>query len=154
MKFINLMLFTILLIGCGSERRNEYIYLYSKDRSQVVTIITDVNKNQRIIANGKHKEKPKKNYYLLDISNITELGDDIGICFKTKSNTWEIVNHKAKVLKVQIDTVKYVFRESLFEDKMGVPNTKYYIQEDCFIVGTLNYTEHFPEENGTVERLQ
>lgn len=143
-----------ILCSCGSEKRNSFIYLYSKDKTQVVTIITYLNKKERVIANGKHTLKPKKDYYILDISNITELGDEIGVCWKTNGNEWEITNDKAKIIRTEIDTTKYIFRKSWFKDERGIPNAKYYRQPSCFTVGVLNYSNHFPEENGFVERVK
>lgn len=153
MKTFYLVLLLALLSGCGSERRNEIIYLYPKDKSQVISIISDYSKNQRIIAVGKHKSKPKRNYFLLDISKVTNLGDEIGICWKINDDGWEIANEKANILDSNIDTTKYVFRGYWFKDRTGAPNTLYYIKENCLTLETLNYTKFYPEENGVVERF-
>ena len=152
MNRILLVIVMFVFFSCGSERKNNVIYLYSKDKSQVVSIISDYTKKERIIAVGKHTSKPKKDYIELDISKTTKLDDQFGICWNTNGHKWEIVNDKAKVTKVNLDTTKYVFRENWFKNK-GTPNTKYYIKTDCFVVGALNYSEHYPEENGSVERL-
>ncbi|PQJ16577.1 hypothetical protein [Aureicoccus marinus] len=151
-KNISLFLFFLAFFSCGSERKNNVIHLYSKDKSQVVSIISNYNKKERIIAVGKHISKPVKDYIELDISKTTKLDDQFGICWNTNGHKWEMVNDKAKIVKVALDTTIYVFRESWFKDK-GTPNTKYYIKTDCFVVGALNYSEHYPEENGSVERF-
>lgn len=111
-------------------------------------------KNQRIIAKGKHRNKPKTDYYILDISNITDLGDEIGVCWGTNGKEWEVVNDKAKIIETNIDTIKYVFRENWFNDERGIPNTKYYIKNNCFTFGTLSYSKHSPKENGYIERIK
>lgn len=144
------MLFTVF--SCNSERKSRVIHLYSKDRSQVVSVISDYTKKERIIAVGKHTSKPNKDYLELDISKTSKIGDEIGVCWNINGHKWEMVNDKAKVLKVNLDTTKYIFRGNWFKDE-GVPNTKYYIKKDCFTVGVLNYSKHVPEENGSVERL-
>ena len=141
-----------VIFSCSSERKNNVIYLYSKDKSQVVSIISNYSKKERIIALGKHISKPKKDYIILDISKITKLDDEFGICWNSNGYKWEMVNDKARIVKVSLDTTKYVFRESWFEDE-GTPNTKYYTKAKCFIVGALNYSKHYPEENGSVERI-
>ena len=152
MNRILLVIVLFVFFSCGSERKNNVIYLYSKDKSQVVSIISDYTKKERIIAVGKHTSKPKKDYIELDISKTTKLDDQFGICWNSNGYKWEMVNDKAKVVKVNLDTTKYVFRESWFKNK-GTPNTKYYIKTDCFVVGALNYSEHYPEENGSVKRF-
>ncbi len=152
MNRILLVIVLIAFFSCGSERKSNVIYLYSKDKSQVVSIISDYTKKERIIALGKHTSKPKKDYIELDISKTTKLDDQIGICWNSNGYKWEMVNDRAKIVKVVLDTTKYVFRESWFKNK-GTPNIKYYTKKDCFVIGALNYSEHYPEENGSVERL-
>ena len=152
MKNKNLIYIIILFFSCNSNKRDNIVYLYSQDKLQTITIISDYNKNERIVANGKHTSKPKTNYYKLDISNITELGDEIGVCWSINGHNWELVNDKAKVIKVNIDTSKYVFRKSWFRDKRKIPTPKYYRQTNCFTVGMLNYSKHKPLENGSVSR--
>jgi hypothetical protein len=153
MRFFYLITILVFLQSCGTERRNEFIYVYSKDKSNVITIISDYSKNERIIAVGKHSSKPERDYYLVDISKVTHLGDELGVCWGPDGNNWEIANHKAEILEANIDTTRYVFRGYWFQDKHGIPNTLYYIEDNCFTFETLNYTEHYPIENGSVERL-
>lgn len=148
--FLVVMLFT--MFSCDSEKKSRIIHLYSKDRSQVVSVISDYVKNERIIAVGKHKSKPVKDYIKLDISETSKIGDEIGICWNVNGNQWEMVNDKTKVVKWNLDTTKYVFRENWFKDG-GSPNAKYYRQSDCYTVGVLNYSKQFPEENGWVEKF-
>jgi len=145
------VLFSFLIIGCANEQRGETLYLYPKDKSQVITIFSDYNNNLRYIANGKHKTIPKEDYIKLDISEITRLGDEVGVCWKDK-NSWEFVNHKARVIEVKLDTIKYSFKQRWYEDDKGIPNAKYFRKENCFTVGILNYSKHFPSENGIVVR--
>ncbi|MFH6935776.1 hypothetical protein [Flavobacterium sp. FlaQc-30] len=152
MNRILLVIILFVFFSCGSERRSNVIYLYSKDKSQVVSIISNYSKNERIIAVGKHFSKPKNNYIELDISKITELNDQFGICWNSNGYKWEMVNDKAKIVTVSLDTTKYFFRESWFKEE-GTPNTKYYIKDNCFTVGALDYSKYYPEENGSVERL-
>ncbi len=143
----------MLYVSCGSEKRNDIVYLYSKDKTQVITIISDYDKNKRTIAVGKHSSKPKMNFIELDISEITRLGDELGVCWGINGHTWELVNHKAKVTEIKLDTTKYIFKENWYKDDRGVPNAKYYRKENCFTFETINYTEHYPKANGYVEKL-
>lgn len=147
---IYLILITINIIQCGSERSSEVLFLYSKDRKKVVTVFTDLPKNQRIIANGKHIQIPENDFYKLDISNISELGDEIGVCWKEKG--WEIVNDKAKITEIKIDTTIYIFRNKWFTNDTGITNARYYRKSNCFTVGFSSYSIMFPPENGFIKR--
>jgi hypothetical protein len=143
----------IIVFGCSIEKRNELMYLYSSDKTQVVTILTDYTNNKRFIVNGKHKYIPKDNYYLIDISQISELGDEIGVCWSIGGKEWQIVNDKARIIEIKIDTSSYSFKDRWYKNERGIPNAKYYRQDNCFTVGVLNYSENFPRENGSVERV-
>ncbi len=97
---MNRILFVIMLftfLNCNSERDSNVIHLYSKDKSQVVSIISNYTKKERIIAVGKHTSKPKKDYIELDISKTTELDDQFGICWNSNGHKWEMV--KLKLLR-------------------------------------------------------
>lgn len=141
---------TINLIQCSSERSTALLFLYSKDKKNVVTVITDLSKHERIIANGKHFQAPPTDFYKLDISNISELGDEIGVCWKEKG--WEIVNNKAKITEIKIDTTNFIFRNKWFTDDDGISNAKYYRKSNCFTVGFSIYSKMYPPENGFIER--
>ncbi len=149
-----LLLCFFMILSCSSNtgsNRTKIMYLYSSDKSKVVSVISNYSTNKRIIANGKHKTKPNSNFYELDLTNVTELGDEIGVCWK--KDGWEIVSDKSEIIFSEIDTAKYVLRENFFKDK-GIPNTKYYIRDNCFTVGLLNYSKIYPRENGFIERIK
>lgn len=154
MRYIFSIIILLLIYSCGSERRNELIYVYSKDKSKVITIISNYSKGKRIIAVGKHESQPKKDYYIIDISGVTDLGDEIGVCWNIEGDNWEIANDKAKILEANIDTTQYVFRGYWFKDKQGIPNTLYYVKDNCFTFETLNYIKVYPIENGFIERYK
>lgn len=143
---------TLALISCKPELKSDIIYLYPKDKSQTVTVLSDYLNNKRIIAVGKHTSKPESDYIELDISKITKLGDEIGICWEKNGHKWEIANDKAEIVSNELDTTMYVFRNSWFKDEDGIPNAKYYREDNCFTVGTFNKSEHYPTENGTVDK--
>lgn len=142
----------LLVLSCKNVNRSKVLYLYPLDRSQVVSVISNYSYNKRIIANGKHSKKPTSNYYELDISEVTELGDEIGICWKESG--WEIVCDKSKITLSKIDTTQYTLREHWFKDSSGITNAKYYRKSNCFTVGFLNYSVMFPSENGHIERVR
>lgn len=153
-KALALCILCSLFVSCR-ERRSSIIYLSPKDRSQTITVISDYyDKNERIIAVGRVTERPKNNYIKLDISDIVELGDEIGVCWNTNKKGWQIVNNDAKVTHVALDTTVYIFKSKWYEDEMGIPNTEFYRKENCYSVGTLPHDEVYPLDNGFIERSQ
>ena len=151
--FLIIVSVAFLMINCdGGGRRSEIIYLSSKDKSQVISIISDYVYNERIIAIGKVTTEPLENYVKLDISEVTELADEIGVCWLQNGNGWQLVNDRAKIIKTNLDTRKYIVKTAWYEDENRIPNTIYYHQDKCFTVGTLDYSEIYPEDSGFVER--
>ncbi|WP_281228763.1 hypothetical protein [Flavobacterium aquiphilum] len=145
-------LICLLFVNCDSNERSTCIYLYSKDKSQVISILSDYGNNERIIAVGKVVTQPVKNYVKLDISEVVELGDEIGVCWLGKKKGWQLVNDKSKIINVRLDTTKYIIKTSWYQDEKGIPNTTYYENENCYTVGTLNYSKVHPYGNGYIER--
>ena len=150
-KSLLLLILYLLLVSCKSNTRSSRMYLYSKDRSHIITVISDYETNKRIIAIGKVTNQPKKNYVQLDISEVTELADEIGVCWFDIGG-WQIVNDKSKIVRVDMDTTKYVIKTKWNNDKEGMPTPAYYKKENCYTVGALSYSKIHPNDNGHVER--
>jgi len=150
-KTLLALLLSVLFTYCNSSERSDLIYLYSKDKSQVISIISDYNNNKRIIALGKTITQPNSNYVQLDISDVTEFSDEIGICWLS-NNGWQIVNNNSKIIKTDLDTTKYIIKTKWEEDEDGIPTPIFYKKENCYTVGALNYSKIHPSDNGYVER--
>jgi len=131
---IGIAIFFFVVLPPTPNRTN--FKLYSIDKSQCISIIT-IGKT-RYIINGKHSSVPKSNYIKLDISEITSLGDEIGVCWNNGKYKWEVVNHKSKILEIKLDTLNYKFNTSWEEDKYGIPNSKKYHKSNCGTIGLLN----------------
>jgi hypothetical protein len=74
--------FIILTFSCVNKKNVEkwrYVEIYSRDKSQVITVITLGDK--RYLMDGKHKKIPNDGYLLLDISEVDHLGDGISVCW-------------------------------------------------------------------------
>lgn len=133
-KFQSFIILVILLNSCSSIDK---VRIYSIDKSQCVSIITDKKNNSRYIINGNHTSIPKTDFVKLDISNIDPIGDEIGICWRNDKYDWEIVNHMAKILENRLDTIKYKFNSWWETDKDGIPNSlKYHTSDNC---GTFDF---------------
>jgi hypothetical protein len=139
---------TIFLIAFGDHTNRNNFRIYSADKKQCVTIIT--NGNTRYFINGEYNSIPKTEYIKIDKSGIPLIGDEIGICWKNEKYDWEIVNHQAKIIENKLDTLKYKFNISWEKDKFGIPRTTKYIQPNCGTVGLQNmktYSENIILEN-------
>ena len=151
-KNIFYILLLLLFINCNSNPRSSRIYLYSRDKTQVITIFSDYYNNERIIAEGKLNTAPKDRYVKLNISNVTELGDEIGVCWFGKNAGWQLVNDNSKIVKVELDTTKYKIKTSWYRDENDTPNPKYYRGKNCYSIGALDYSTVHPNGNGFIER--
>ncbi|MBW1654042.1 hypothetical protein [Flavobacterium quisquiliarum] len=151
-KTLYIPLLILLLISCESNRRSSLVYLYSKDKTQSITVFSDYYTNERIIALGKLNTKPTNDYVKLDISEVTELGDEIGICWLGKRTGWQFVNDNSKIVEVSIDTTKYRVKTQWYRDEDNIPNAKYYRLKNCFTIGMLKHSRIYPSENGYIER--
>lgn len=129
-KYIKtVVLFYVLLSMNGCDNK-KYIYIYSPDKSNCVTIIND--KNIRYISDGKNNKVPDTNYIKLDIKNIDQLGDALHICW-SKDHVWDIVIHKSKVLESKLDTTRFRFSTTLPINEIGAPTEKKFRKEGCAI---------------------
>lgn len=151
-KTLYIPILFLLLTSCDSNPRSSLLYLYSKDKTQVITIFSDYYNNERIVALGKLNLKPKNNYVKLDISEVTELGDEIGVCWFGKNTGWQFVNDNSKIAEVHLDTTKYKIKTQWYLDEDNTPNAKYYRLKNCFTIGMLKHSTIYPSENGSIER--
>lgn len=76
---IKISLFGLMFLFLGCK---EIVVLYPENKSQYITVINDFGKDERTIIVGKQKHLPDTNYVTLDISNVSQLGDCIHICWK------------------------------------------------------------------------
>lgn len=141
----------LLLTSCDSNPRSSLIYLFSKDKSQVITVFSNYYENERIVALGKLNVKPKNDYVKLDISEVTELADEIGVCWFGKESGWQFVNDESKITEIHLDTIKYIIKTKWYLED-NIPNTKYYHENGCFTIGMLKHITIHPSENGYIER--
>lgn len=148
------ILISLLFSNCieYGDSKSEIVYLIQKDTSQVITVFSDYSTKRRIVAVGRHNSIPQESIILLDISEIPELGDELGVCWNTNENGWELVNDKATVIENKLDSSKYVFQKSWPRDEKNIPTPIYYWKDNCFTVGMSSHSKPKPEENGFVKR--
>lgn len=125
--FITSIFILILFLGCSSKNR---IYVYSANKKQCVTIITE--SHYRYIINGKHRNIPDANYVKIDISQVDKIGDGIAGCWETNNYKWLIINDQTKILENKLDTLKYKFVTDYPKDEKGVPTLKNFISGNCY----------------------
>jgi hypothetical protein len=151
-KSIFILVPFLFFLSCNSNQRSSLIYLYSKDKSQAITIFSNYYDNERIIALGKLNAKPTTDYVKLDISKVTELGDEIGVCWCGEKKGWQFVSDESKIVEIHLDTTKYQIRTKWYTDEDNIPNAKYYKNNNCFTIGMLPHSTIHPSENGYIER--
>ncbi len=133
-KFLLFLVFGIMLNSCISTNK---VLIYSIDKSQCISIITDKRNDLRFIINGNYTSVPKDNFIKLDISNIDPIRDEIGVCWRNDKYEWEIVNHMALIIENKLDTIKFKFNSSWETDQDGIPNClKYHSGDNC---GTFDF---------------
>ena len=157
MKIMKIIIITFLILlnlilSCSVDKKAKLMYLYSKDKSQVVTIISNYGSNQRIIANGKHSSKPDSEYILLDISNKDLLNDEIGICWGKNGKVWQLFNDNTEVYENKFDSSKYVFKNKCNLDERNIPTPSFYRESNCFTTEFFASSNMKPSGNGLVER--
>ncbi|WP_289062617.1 hypothetical protein [uncultured Zobellia sp.] len=134
LALIAIVVFFYVILPTPPNRTN--FKLFSSDKNRCVSIIT--MGDTRYIINGNHSTVPKSDYIKLDISSISSLGDEIGVCWNNGKYQWEIVNDKAKIIDIQLDTLIYRFHTNWEEDEHGIPNSKKYHKPNCGTIGLLN----------------
>ncbi|MCC4923408.1 hypothetical protein [Flavobacterium chungbukense] len=87
----------------------------------------------------------------LDISEVTELGDEIGVCWFGKEKGWQLVSDQSKIVEVHLDTTKYIIKTEWYRED-NTPNAKYYRRTGCFTIDMLKHSTIHPSVNGYIER--
>lgn len=127
---ISIIIFTTLSF-CSSKNR---VYVYSPDKKQCITIITNVN--ERYVINGKHRTIPSKNYIKYSFDSIdVEVGDEIVGHWKNSNYVWELATDNAIIIDNKLDTTKFKFNKNFPKDDKGIPTLMNYTDENSFDIG-------------------
>lgn len=94
---ITILIFFMFSAGCNHKKYERRVVITSPDESQSITVIT--RNKTRFVINGHHKKVPDTNFVKLDISQISDLGDELGICWEIDNYQWRLVNHKSIVIE-------------------------------------------------------
>jgi hypothetical protein len=127
---IRIMMFTLFLycsISCSSNKN--ILFIESPDKSSTITVITE--SDVRYIIDGKHRKVPSSNYVKLDISKVSPIGDQIGICWGIEGYKWRLVNDQSILINNKLDSALYDFKEKLERTEIGAPSFKEYLHERC-----------------------
>ena len=126
-KIILSVFILIFLLSCSSKKR---IYVYSPNKKQCITIITEYN--YRYIIEGKHYNVPDTNYVKVDLSQMDKIGDGIAGCWENNRYKWIIINDQTKIIENKLDTLKYKFITNFPKDEQQIPTLKDYIGNGCY----------------------
>ena len=124
-------------------------YVYSPDKNQCITIIS--NKNIRYIIVGNHSSVPDTNYIKLDISKRYSFADNIIGTWKNKKYQWQIINDESIIIENKLDTLKYKFIEVLPKDSLGIPSTTIFRREKGFFYLGFDYGKIYESYNVVLE---
>ena len=134
--WITILIFFVLSAGCNHKKYERRVVITSPDESQSITVIT--RNKTRFVINGHHRNVPDTNFVKLDISQISDLGDELGICWEIDNYQWRLVNHKSIVIESKLDTTTFDFKEELEKTENGIPTMKEYLYDNCVRIG-INY---------------
>ena len=126
---ITMVLLIILITSCNNKWRD--IVVVSPDGSDTLSIKTI--KNKRYIFNGASDNIPDK-HALLDISNVTELGDEIGICWNKDGYKWKLVSFYSEFKYNKLDKTKFYIQDKAIVDDRGILNHEEYFKERCVVI--------------------
>ncbi|TGD59893.1 hypothetical protein [Flavobacterium humi] len=133
-KSIILFMLTVLTIFTSCSKKQNYIY--SLDRKQCITIITEGK--VRYIIDGKHSKVPHNNYLKLDLNKIDSFGDEIVGCWKEGKYEWFVINDGARIIEFKLDSTKFKFKTDFPLDERGISSLKNFKKEKCFDLGIEN----------------
>lgn len=119
-----------MIYTLGSCTPKSTVKIYSPDKSTCVTIET-IDEIRFVIA-GDESKIPENDYIKLDVSKVTDLGDQVYICW-LDNQRWDMVIPKSIILESKLDTSKYVFKTRLPVDKHGIPSQIEYSRKNCAV---------------------
>lgn len=139
------VLILALSLAC-SHKSWEIVVITSPDKSQSITVITQGN--IRYIIDGKHKKIPNEDYVKLDISKVSPIGDQIGICWNVDGYNWRFVNDESQLIENKLDRSLFDFKCELEKTKQGGPTFKEYLYENCVRISIRE--NRVDPENGAI----
>ncbi len=143
----NILLIVLVFYSCNQEKNKNIIIIESPLKDQAITIISEGN--TRYIINGKHKNIPDSNYAILDISKVSLIGDEIGICWNVDGYKWKLVSAYSRFIKSNLDTSLYYLQKELITDKHGSPTFKEYLDKSCVRI-SIREGKCLPENGATL----
>jgi|SRR5690554_325176 len=143
-----LIFFSLLIISCNSDNWKK-IEVISPNYSDTISIITI--KNKRYIYNGSSDEIPEE-HALLDISNVANLGDEIGICWNKNGYIWKLSSFDSDFKFNNLDTSKFHVQEKVLLDAKGIPDYEEYFKENCVVIYPRG--EIIRPKNGAILRFK
>lgn len=133
MKKINVLIALLLLITLISCNEHQN-FIYSPDKKQCITVITNVD--TRYIIDGKHTSIPTKDYIKYSLDSIdVEVGDEIVGHWKNNNYEWKIATNNAIILENKLDPKKFKFNKNFPTDNKGIPTIIEYTDKNSFDIG-------------------
>lgn len=142
-KLVCYLVLSIIIVGCV---KRQFIYFYSPNKKQCITIIDE--DKYRYVINGRHNKLPNKNYLKLSLRNIDPIGDSFHICWDNGRYEWDAVVQKSVIIESTLDTSRFNFNTELPTDVRGIPNEIKFRNDNCSIYSF--YLKRFSPNKGEV----
>lgn len=140
MRYLYFTLFSLLLFSCENSKT---ITIYSLDKQESIDIKINRIRNRLNVYHSKENEA----ILSLDISGIEwGIRDDLHLLWKNDGG-WDMVVRDAKILTINLDTLKYSFSDKLPVDSLGIPREKKFRTNNGVILSLENYRVSPPNSN-------
>ena len=106
---------TLVDQGCN---RHEVVHIYSPDRSQCISVITQ--DTLRFIVNGEHETVPDSGYVKLEFKKVP-FADCIYFCWRDADHEWAAMIDRSTVIESKLDASKHEFVTAAPLDSCGMP---------------------------------
>jgi hypothetical protein len=123
---------TLAILGFVSCKKSDTIFIYSPDRSQCITHIS--NNDIQYVIDGKHTSLPYKNYVVLDVSSKDlYIDNSLNVCWRAENESyeWQIVIDDSTILKSTLDTARFSFKTELPKEDGWIPTEAKFRNPNC-----------------------
>lgn len=140
----------LITLSCSCTRKS-LVHIYSPDRDQFLTVITDGD--IQYLIDGIHTNVPDSNYVKLDISKKDlQVDNSLNVCWEESSEKylWNVVIDKTIILKSTLDTSKYLFQTKLPTRDGDIPTEAPFRKDSCATISFVLKRSSPPSETKVV----
>jgi hypothetical protein len=120
----------LITLSC-TDNRWKAVEIVSPDKQDTISVIT-IN-TKRYIFNGSSDKIPEK-HARVDISDVSNLGDELGICWNKDGNTWKLYSFDSKFDYSFLDKTKFHIQKVPLLGEHNIPILDEYFEENCVAI--------------------